>query len=420
MMKRLWLGILVVLLLAACNGARQPTPTWTLAPTQALSASTHTPISPSATFTTASHPVPTITATAMPAITDTAVPTVTPAPQGFGPDNFPMGINPLTGLAVANPALLERRPLGVKVNVVPRGSTRPAWGLSLADIVYDYYHNDGYTRFHAIFYGNDADLVGPIRSGRLPDNDLIRMYKSIFAYGSADARINARFFNAEYSNRLVLEASISPCPPTAEKPMCRYDPSGYDHLLTSTQALSQYITNKGVDNKRPNLNGMTFFPVTPSGGVSGSQVFVRYSMDDYVRWDYDPATGRYLRYQDQVLAPKAENEQFEPLLDRLNNQQIAADNVVVILVPHTYYAPPPGEIVEILLSGSGKAYAFRDGQVYEVAWNRPTVDAVLYLTFPDGSAYPFKPGTTWFQVVSDPTNTTQPVAGAWRFEFYIP
>ena len=47
--------------------------------------------------------------------------------------------------------------------------TRRSPGLSMADIVYDYYHNDGYSRLHAIFYGQDAELVGAIRSGRLLD-----------------------------------------------------------------------------------------------------------------------------------------------------------------------------------------------------------------------------------------------------------
>ena len=85
---------------------------------------------------------------------------------GHGPTNFPANVDPLTGLVVSNPGLLDRRPIAIKVNIVPRSSNRPPWGLSYADIVYDYYHNDGYSRFHAIFYGSDAKLVGPIR---IPD-----------------------------------------------------------------------------------------------------------------------------------------------------------------------------------------------------------------------------------------------------------
>lgn len=306
----------------------------------------------------------------------------------LGPDNFPTNVDPLTGQVVADPKLLDRRPIAIKVNIVPRSTNRPPWGLSFADIVYDYYHNDGYTRFHAIFYGQDAELVRQIRWAGFLDSDLIRMYQSIFAYGSADARINQRFFNSEYSNRLILEGASVICPPTPKTPLCRFDPNGNDFLLGSTSALSQSITDRKVSNGRQNLNGMTFSSASPANSAAGTQMYVRYSGDNYARWDYDPSSGKYLRFQDDVY-DQGQGESYAPLLDRLNNQQIAADNVIFILVPHVYFAPPPAEIVEILLSGTGKAYAFRNGHMYEVSWNRPSNNSVLYLTFADGARYPF-------------------------------
>jgi hypothetical protein len=94
------------------------------------------------------------------------------------------------------------------------------------------------------------------------------------------------------------------------------------------------------------------------------------------------------------------------------------------MVPHEYYwrsADGRQEILDILLSGKGPAYAFRDGQVYEVEWNRPTLDSVLFLTFPDGADYPLKPGTTWFQIHGESSILrSQEEEGLWRFEFRIP
>ena len=55
----------------------------------------------------------------------------------------------------------NRHPVAIKINNYPR-SNRPQWGLSLADIVYEYYHNNDLPRFHAIFYGNDAPVLGVI------------------------------------------------------------------------------------------------------------------------------------------------------------------------------------------------------------------------------------------------------------------
>ncbi len=410
---RVIFSILVVMMLVSC-GQNTPSPTATVPPTE-------TPVAATTTFTPS--PVPataTATATVVSTITSTPTTAPSPTPSILGPANFPTDVDPLTGLKVANPALLERRPIAIKVNITPRNYYRPPWGLTFADLVYDYYHNAGYTRFHAIYLGTDADLVGPIRSARLLDHELIYMYKSIFAYGSADAIINRRLMGAEYADRLVLEGTTVGCPPTAKTPLCRFEPNKTDLLLGSTAAISQFITDKGVANGRQDLNGMSFAATVPQNGAAASQVFVGYSTDDYVRWDYDPATGRYLRFQDNVLRAENAPGEYAPLIDRVNNQQISSANVVVLFVRHEYYRQPPSEIVDILLSGSGHAFAFRDGHMYEVQWNRPTTSAVLFLSNPDGTPFPFKPGNTWFQVVGETSKSTKPGDGIFRYDYALP
>ncbi len=407
MIKHIVTGLFLTILLVGCSLRDSP----------ATTIPTLQPI----VFTSTPSPLPTgtNTPTLTPTATETPQATSTPSPVAYGPSNFPENINPLTGLEPSDTSLLERRPVAVKINIVPRSSNRPPWGISYADIVYDYYHNDGYSRFHAIFYGEDADLVGPIRSGRLLDYELVHMYKSIFAYGSADALINQRLLNSDFSDRIVLEGYSSSCPPTDAAPLCRYSPTTYDFLLGDTAALSAYVSARGVENDRQNLDGMSFDPQTPEDGDTGEQVFVRYSGDNYTRWDYNPASGQYLRFQDNVF-DTGQGEDYAALTDRLNDDQVSAANVIVILARHEYYQQPPSEIVEIQLSGSGTAYAFRDGQMYELQWNRPTTDSVLYLTYPDGSAFPFKPGKTWYQVVGISTQANQQSDGVWRFNFLMP
>jgi hypothetical protein len=327
----------------------------------------------------------------------------------------------LTGQVVGNPDLLNRRPIAVKINLYGRKTYRPPWGISFADIVYDFYHNDGYSRLHAIFYGKDAETVGAVRSGRLLDNDLVQMYKSIFVYGGADQRINRVFLNSNYSDRLMLEGGgPHVCPPTPETPMCRFEPNGLDLLLSGTREVTQYAKAKGFDSQKPDLNGMTFQQEAPANGKPGVQLFTRYSLDAYNRWDYDEASGQYLRFQD-AQEDTGQGETFEPLTDRLNNQQVSAANVVVILAAtENTLKATTAEIIDIHLSGSGQAYAFRDGQVYDVRWNRPTADSVLFLTDPDGNPFPFKQGTTWFQVIGQTSKVEDQGKGVWRFTFSEP
>lgn len=352
-----------------------------------------------------------------PTDTPTSVPpTITPTvpPQDYGPVNFPAEVNPLTGLIVTDPTRLDRRPLAVKIQIFPR-SDRPPMNLSLADIVYDYYQNNGMTRFHAIFYGNDAQQVGPIRSARLLDISLIRMYKSIFAFAGADKRVLNKLYGTEFYDRLVVEGSAN-CPP-----MCRLDQNAENFLVADTHEMGKFIVGKGVDNSRQNLDGMTFKMETPANGQPAVKIFNRYSISAYSRWDYDSASGRYLRFQDTQEDYGGAGEAYGPLNDKITGIQISAANVVVILVPHRFVVKSGGsEIVAIDLEGSGPAYAYRDGNVYQVNWNHQNADSVLTLTFPDGSAYPFKPGNTWFEVVGKSTTITNPEANAWRFEMQFP
>jgi hypothetical protein len=357
-------------------------------------------------------------------ITPTLPPTETPLPptnQGYGPANFPNGVNPLTGLQVSDPEILQRRPVAVKVNIVPRRNNRPPWGLSFADHVYEFYQNAGYSRFHAIFLSQDADLVGPIRSARMFDDALVRMYKSVFSYAGADPKIEGRLLNAEYSSRLVRETgSRSICPPSPTRPLCRFDPGGNNFLLGSTSDLHEYVRLQGVQDVAQNLDGMLFEFGIPNDGSEGLNIVTRYSIDMYNRWEFDTDTGVYLRYQDNLLVNFGQAEQFAPLIDRLNDQQITASNVIILFADHSRFQQPPAEIIEINLIGSGKAVAFRDGMAYELLWQRAKPDDLIYLTFSDGNLYPFKPGVTWFQIIGISSQVTQPEINSWRFTYSFP
>lgn len=408
MKQRLLISILFVFVLVSCGPAATNIPESTTAvPT----------ITQSPTVAPTDTPVP--TDTPEPTATNTPLPTATSTPVAYGPDNFPENVNPLTGLQVDDPDILDRRPLGIKINIYPRRTYRPAFGLNFADIVYEYYHNDGVSRLHAIYYGEEAEMVGPIRSGRLLDDMLVRMFGSIFVYGGADPIIDQRFWGSDYASRIIRGGfDNAACPPTQANPLCTFEPNGRHNLVGSTELIRAFAENKKIDNTPQILNGMSFHGNVPGGGDPGEQAYIRYSADMYGRWDYDEKTGRYLLFRDTLMAQDSKEEDYEPMIDRVDNEQVGAENVVILLVPDQYAQRPPAEIVEIFLLGSGKGYALRDGQIYEVTWNHPTRESLLTLTFPDGSSYPFKPGQTWFEVLNLESKVTEE-DGSWRFVYNI-
>ncbi|MGH2581666.1 MAG: DUF3048 domain-containing protein [Anaerolineales bacterium] len=366
-------------------------------------------------------PTPPFTATITPTALQPAAQAIVAALNPIGSTSLngeierPPDINPLTGLRVPDPELLLRPPVAVKISNYPR-SVRPQWGLSLADIVYEYYHNNDLTRFHAIYYSKDADLVGPIRSGRLFDGYLVDTYQSILAFASADSRVLARLSSEHPAWQLIGLLSGPVCPP---RPVCRYTTDNY--LVASTKAAREYALARG-GSFNPPLQTFRFDLEIPADGELVNRIYMRYSYSAYSYWDYDEETGFYKRYQDTLEAFGARGEGYEPLMDQLTGEQISAESILVLYVPHfhTYYVPqteftPTVEVVDMEFEGRGKAFAFRDGMAYELRWDRES-DSQLYLIDSDGKPFPLKPGNTWIEIFNDDSKLLQE-DDVWRFEF---
>lgn len=391
--------LLLALLLAACRPATTPLP-----------APSATAVPPSATPL----PLPTAapSATAAPQPTATLTPQPDYPPEGYGPSNFPAGVNPLTGLESAS-QLLERRPLLIKVENLPRNH-RPQFGLSRADLVFEYYTEEGSTRFAALFYGQDAEKVAPIRSARYFDIQLVQMYRANLVFGGAYEKLWNRLVSSAFGKRLLVEGAGS-CPA-----LCRFDPNGSNLLMADTSQMGGLISARGIDNARQPLDGMFFQRQVPAGGSPGPQLFVRFSGAIYNRWDYDAQSGRYLRFSDAEDDVSRNNEVYAQLTDRLSGEPVAADNLVVILAPYLIADPNAGtEVLDVRLEGSGPAYLWRDGQVYALQWRHEAVDSVLSLVNADGTPFPLKPGQTWFEVMGSSTQVEQNES-AWRFQHIFP
>ena len=108
-----------------------------------------------------------------PLTTAPAVPLGPPLPA-LGP------VAPLTGLP-ALAADVARSAMVIKVDNHPRA--RPQTGLDQADIVFDL-RAEGITRFAAVFQSNIPEPVGPVRSSRTSDFDLLRGFDTPI-YGSS-------------------------------------------------------------------------------------------------------------------------------------------------------------------------------------------------------------------------------------------
>jgi len=361
--------------------------------------------------------------------TPLALPTFTPPPipttesdliqsADVTPVTLPPPINPLTGLPASDPALLNRRPMAIKVANYPR-YIRPQSGLTLADQVFEYYIEGGLTRFIAVFYGNDSEWVGPVRSGRFFDENIARMYQSYLIFKFADPRVLSYFKTTDFADFLVVP-TIGSCPPFQlldERKIEVYNNSYFNTVLWK-----DCIEQNDLQNDPPSFrSGLFEANYIPPLDLAGNLIHTYYSEYDYHYWVYVPETGEYARYQETNDTRDGKSEAYAPLVDRVTATAVHASNVVLIFAYHTFANPfdEDDEVYHIDMTGSGEAYVFRDGMGIVARWHRPYVNQPLSLTDSNGGTIYLKPGITFYEVIGTNSYVDQD-AGEWNFHHETP
>jgi hypothetical protein len=382
-------------------------------PTRILTNTPRITLVPSATLvptrTTTPTRTPTNTRTPIPTKTPTLTPSITPTQ--LGPLAYPDNINPLTGLPYPNAEARARRTIIVKVsNYTP--VVRPQSGLNDADIVYEYEVEGGVTRFAAFYRSKGAEKVGSIRSGRLLDLELMSMYNAILAYSGSNDNIKKMILEG-YCLSDKLQAR--PCEEGEEKfktglrfqaltpqfgdncpPFCRFPRPGlaFEHTLFGNVDQMWELAQKRNNNTGTDVRGLAFAVDPDPNGKPINDIFIKWYNDQDARWQYNPQTGKYYRWNSGL-----------PHTDAITGEQLTADNVVLLQAVHNnrpdiYESETGSPAVEIQLWGGDKAWVFRDGQWFQGVWKRNRKAGGLYLYYNDGvTPMHLKPGQTWFEVV---------------------
>jgi hypothetical protein len=334
------------------------------------------------------------TATVAPPITQsTTEPTPEPSPTAsipglIGPNNYPPNINPLTGLVVDDPEVLNRRPLAIKISNIAR--VRPQSGLNKADLVFEHYTEGGITRFTALYWTHDSKQIGSIRSGRLIDLEIPVMYDAAFGYSGSSSPLRSMFQDSSFFERIVS-------PDFAHSGFYRLSDPGKskefleDTMFTDTYRLRETLKNRGQDTKPEYENGMAFHPDPPSGGTSAKEIEVKYSATSAF-WFYDIGLGNYSRWSDGI-----------PHLDASTDQQLVFNNVLVLSAKHvnTEIIEDSGgsPSIQIQLWGEGPVSVFRDGQRFDGTWKRQNPEDMLTFYDLQKNIIPLAPGNTFIEVI---------------------
>ena len=259
---------------------------------------------------------------------------------------------------------------------------RPQWGLEQADAIIEE-NVEGITRFVALFHTNLPDVVGPVRSARIGDLDLLSgMNRPVFAYSGANPGVTDWIGSAAFSDVLVdFTALHNPCYfRTADRP-------GPHNLLLDPNCSVDLATTAGPARPLWHIDPLW---TAPADVDAVADTTFTLAMDGVVvDWTWDSATGTYLRSQDG-----------EPHLT-VSGAQISARNVVEI---STVYVPSPVDARSPtpISVGTGAAVVHRDGIAIPAIWSRPTPhDPFEFMDTATGQPIPLDAGTSFIELVRD-------------------
>jgi hypothetical protein len=248
---------------------------------------------------------------------------------------------------------------------------RPQTGLTEADIVYLLPVDDGLSRIFAVFSSHIPRVVGPVRSSREEDIQLLKQFgRPAFAFSGAQPRLLPV---VEHSRIVDLYAGIVGGYYRDNSRIAPYN------LYASTKQL--LAESKGASRARD--IGFRFGPA-PRGGRPRKSETVSYPLASFTfRWS--PHQHRWLSWMDGRPAYSAGGR-------RLGARTVVIQSVTVGLSSFCEWGSLPPYANSV---GSGAAVVLRNGRAYGVHWSRPKRGGGTAFTLPDGRRMPFARGQVW-------------------------
>lgn len=302
----------------------------------------------------------------------------------------------------------KHRPLGVMIE--NHKEARPQSGLSSADVIYEVVAEGGITRFLSIFYCQDGEQTGPIRSARTYFIDFLSEYggNPLYAHvgganqaGPADALSQLDDYGWVAYNDLNQFSIGFPV-------FWRdYDRLGHtvatEHTIYSTTGkLWEYAKSSRAlteVDKKGTLWSRGFVPYSFKENASSSKRGTTQSIhlefwttmaDYFVDWAYDPLTNLYKRSTGKKIQT-----------DKNTNKQLTSKNIVVLFMQERNANDGYENNVHLLYKtkGGGKAEIFMDGKQIKGTWKKDSRTARTLLFDSGGAPVELNRGLIWFEIL---------------------
>jgi hypothetical protein len=288
-------------------------------------------------------------------------------------------IDPLTGLKPSS-----NKVIAVKID--DTAGARPQVGLDQADIVYIEQVEGGLTRLVAVFDSHLPTRVGPVRSTRNDDPEIVAQYGPIIYVASGGDHIEYQPMDRSNLHTVINDRGG----PGFSRDNSRPVPLNlFANLAT--------VTSK-VKGPTATSIGLHWSSTITNPAHPGTTVTTRVGATPVVfRWS--SATHRYVRY-------------YQGQVDRLaTGHSVSTPNVIVQFVPgHVFRADidPAGNPAWFQHTvGQGRAVVFRNGKRIDGRWSRRDPASGTTLVDTHGKPITLAPGGAWVVLVNNGT----PLAG---------
>ena len=266
-------------------------------------------------------------------------------------------MSPFTGLELTPEIWLKRPRRVIAFKVDNNLNARPQSGLQEADTVMEILVEGGMTRFLAFYMDKTSTYVGPIRSARPTDPNLVRPYGGILVVSGATAGLIPAIRDLGVP---VLEEVSAP---TMFRIANRKAPH---NLYADTELVREYIDTRGFLFNQ-DVNPLYDFGNNQSNWVSGAnRVTIKYSDFTTVIWKMD--NDQYSRFIVDGYSPEEEAVAHNFITRDGYSDILQIPTVVVIQGP--LYNDEVTTLPSVLTVGIGPVTIFHDGEYIEGTWRR--------------------------------------------------
>ncbi|GAG72539.1 unnamed protein product [marine sediment metagenome] len=269
------------------------------------------------------------------------------------------------------------RPLSIMVE--NSEGARPQSGLDKANIVYEALAEGGITRFLAIYYDQDAEEVGPIRSARPYFVSKSLEHKAIYVHVGG----------SEEAYNFIKEEKIDDINEFVDfQPFWRSKDRNPPHnLYTSTIKLRKEANKLGYIEMIKKQEYQ--FEIDRNENLTGREtdsMVIPYNSNYTVSYKYLPESMKYLRFMNG-----------EPHIDSKTKEQIAVDNIIIQFA-ETKIIDEEGRLA-VDFVGKGKGLLFFKGSSTEITWEKPDLRSRTLFLDKEGNRIALAPGNVWIQIV---------------------